>query len=64
MSRVFPAKKAGVLVQGYRTEGKSFFMQLAHNLHNGVTDTLESSTILTYSKEHMSLYTQNLGRTQ
>ncbi len=38
------------------------FMQLAFNLSNRVTDTLESNTILIYSDEHMSLYTQNLGR--
>jgi hypothetical protein len=28
-------------------------------LGNGITDALESSTILIYSVEHMSLYTQN-----
>jgi len=31
-------------------------MQLAFNLSNGVTDTLESSTILIYSKKQMSLF--------
>jgi hypothetical protein len=39
------------------------FMQLGFNLSNGATDTLESSTILIYSDEHISLYTQGLGRT-
>jgi hypothetical protein len=38
------------------------FVQLGFNLSNGVTDTLESSTILIYSDKHMSLYTQSLGR--
>ena len=38
-------------------------VQFAFNLSNRVTDTLESSTILIYSEEHMGLYTQNLGRT-
>jgi hypothetical protein len=41
----------------------SDFVQLGFNLSNGVTDTLESSTILIYSEEHMSLNTQSLGRT-
>jgi hypothetical protein len=41
---------------------KPYFMQLAFNLSNGVTDILESSTILTYSKSHMSLYTQMVGK--
>ncbi len=39
------------------------FMQLTFNLSNAVTDTLESSTILIYSAEHMSLYTKSLCRT-
>jgi hypothetical protein len=34
-----------------------YFMQLGFNLSNGVTDTLESSTILIYFKSRMSLYT-------
>jgi hypothetical protein len=38
------------------------FMQLAFNLSNRVTDTLESSTILIYSKSHMTSYTQMVGR--
>jgi len=38
------------------------FMQLTFNLSNAVTDTLESSTILIYSAEHISLYTKSLGR--
>jgi hypothetical protein len=38
------------------------FMHLAFNLSNGVTDTLESSTILIYFNKHMSLYTQKVGR--
>ncbi len=41
----------------------SYFMQLRFNLRNGVTDTLESSTILIYSDELMSLNTQSLGST-
>jgi hypothetical protein len=39
-----------------------FFVQLAFNLSSGVTDTLESSTILIYSKSHVSLYTQMVRR--
>jgi hypothetical protein len=39
-----------------------YFVQLAFSLSNGVTDTLESSKILFYSRKHMSLYTQNVGR--
>jgi hypothetical protein len=39
------------------------FVQLAFNLNNIVTDTLESNTILIYSREHISLYTQSLART-
>ncbi len=35
----------------------AFFVQLGFNLSNGVTDTLDSSSILMYSKLHMSLYT-------
>ncbi len=42
---------------------KIFFMQLAFNLSNGVTDTLESSTILLNPRKHMGLYTQNVDRT-
>ncbi len=38
-------------------------MQLGFNLSNGVTDTLESSSILIYSSEYMCLYTQNVRRT-
>jgi hypothetical protein len=34
------------------------FVQLGFNLSNGVTDTLESSSILIYLKTHMGLYTQ------
>ncbi len=37
-------------------------MQLAYNLSKGVTDTLESSLILIYSRKHMSFYTQSVGR--
>jgi hypothetical protein len=40
----------------------SIFMQLGFNLSNGVTDALESSTILIYSEEHKSFYTRYLGR--
>jgi len=43
--------------------GIYIFVQLAFNLSNGVTDRLESSTILIYSDKHMSLYTQSVGRT-
>jgi len=39
-----------------------FFVKLAFNLSNGVTDALESSTILIYSKPHISLNTKNVGR--
>jgi len=34
-------------------------MQVALNLSNGVTDTLESNTILIYSKSHMGLLYTN-----
>ncbi len=36
-------------------------VQLAFNLSNGVTDTLESSSILIYLEIHMGLYTQKGG---
>ncbi len=39
-----------------------YFRAIGFNLSNGVTDALESSTILIYSDKHMSLYTQGLGR--
>ncbi len=39
-----------------------FFVQLAFNLSNRVIDTLESSSILIYSKSHMGLYTQMVGK--
>ncbi len=35
-------------------------MQLGFNLSNGVTDTLESSSILIYSKLHVRVYTQRI----
>jgi hypothetical protein len=38
------------------------FVQLAFNLSNGVTDTLESSTVLLYLKSCTVLYTQMVGR--
>ncbi len=38
-----------------------YFMQLGFNSSNGVTDTIETSSILIYSDEHMSLFTQSLG---
>jgi hypothetical protein len=38
------------------------FVLLGFNLSNGVTDTLESSSILIYFSKHMSLYTQKVGR--
>ncbi len=38
------------------------FVLSAFNLSNGVTDTLESSSVLIYFSKHMSLYTQNVGR--
>ncbi len=37
-------------------------MQLAFNLSNGVTDTLESTTILIYLETHMGLYIQRVAR--
>jgi hypothetical protein len=37
------------------------FVQLAFNLSSRVTETLESSTMLIYSRELMRLYTQRLG---
>ncbi len=37
-------------------------MQLGFNLSNGITDTLESNSILIYLSKHMNLYTQNVGR--
>ncbi len=36
-------------------------VQLGFDLSNGVTDTLESSLVLTYSEKHMGLYTQSMG---
>jgi hypothetical protein len=36
-------------------------MQLGFNLSNGVTDTLECSTILIYFETHVRLYTQEGG---
>ncbi len=33
---------------------------LGFNLSNGVTDTLESSSMLIYSELHMGLYTQRM----
>ncbi len=42
----------------------NYFVQLDFNLSNGVTDTLESNSILIYFTKQMSLYTQNVGRTQ
>ncbi len=41
---------------------KNGFVQLAFNLSNGVTDTLESRTILIYLETHVGLYTQNMAR--
>ncbi len=38
-----------------------FFVQLGFNLSNGVTDTLESSTILLYLETRKSIYTQQCG---
>ncbi len=40
----------------------SVFEQLGFNLSNEVTDTLESSSILIYSKLHVGLYTQVIWR--
>ncbi len=40
------------------SEIKIILVQLAFNLSNGVTGTLESSSTLIYSKKHMSLYTK------
>jgi hypothetical protein len=36
----------------------TIFVQLGFNLSNGVTDTLESSSILIYPKLHTGLFTQ------
>jgi hypothetical protein len=38
--------------------GIPFFVQLGFNLSNGVTDTLESSTILIYLQTRKSIYTR------
>ncbi len=38
-------------------------MKLGFKLNNGVTDTLESRSVLIYFSKRMSLYTQNVGRT-
>ncbi len=35
---------------------------LSFNLDNRVTDTLESSSLQIYSRKHIKLYTQNIGR--
>jgi hypothetical protein len=40
----------------------SVFEQLGFNLSNEVTDTLESSSILIYSKLHVGLYIQVIWR--
>jgi hypothetical protein len=40
----------------------AIFVQLTFNLSNRVTDTLESKTVLLYSRKHVHLYTQNVGR--
>ncbi len=44
------------------SKGVKYSNAIGFNLSNGVTDTLESSTILIYSDKHMSLYTLSLGR--
>ncbi len=44
------------------TNNKYTFVQLAFNLSNGVTNTLESSSILIYLETHMDLYTQKVAR--
>jgi hypothetical protein len=41
----------------------AIFVQLAYNLSNRVTDPLETSSILIYSKSHMGLCTQEFGGT-
>ncbi len=38
------------------------FVQLDFNLSNGVTDTLESSTILIYFETREGLFTQHCGK--
>jgi hypothetical protein len=43
------------------TNNKYTFVQLAFNLSNGVTNTLESSSILIYLETHMGLYTQKVA---
>jgi hypothetical protein len=40
------------------------FLRLGFNLSNVVTDTLESSTILIYSKSHTGLHTKMVGKMQ
>jgi hypothetical protein len=39
-----------------------FLLQLPFNLSNGVTDTLESSSVLIYLETHKGLYTQMVAR--
>jgi hypothetical protein len=41
---------------------KNGFVQLAFNHSDGVTDTLEFSTILIYFETCVGLYTQNMAR--
>jgi hypothetical protein len=50
----------GCRICGLKTKTKNHFMQLGFNSSNGVTDTLESSSILLYSKLHIGLYTQRI----
>jgi len=40
----------------------NIFVQLAFNISTGATGTLESSSILMYSKSCMGLYTQMVGK--
>ncbi len=39
-----------------------FSVKLAYNLSNGLTDTLESNSILIYFEAHIGLYTQKVAR--
>jgi hypothetical protein len=54
------AKKISTLV--VYSQDFIFSMKLAFNLSNGLTDTLESNSILIYFEAHMDLYTQKVAR--
>ncbi len=49
-------------VQSQKCSGLyNYFVQLGFNLSNGVTDTLESGSILIYLETRKSIYTQRSG---